>query len=163
MFDLFLPSKQDEDIDPEHAKANIAAINAALKSCLTAKKFKLLGVTKKDMDIEMNILPTLKILEEGITKIGDEKYSTGSLVLPFLTKFLVLLDGNEEDQMYVQMFKKDLQGEMITRCKDNLNIEVLALISSQVLGHPEEAQGDLPHQGGHRGAVPKKDGDDSQR
>ena len=129
MFDSFLPSKQDEDIDPEQAKANIAAINAALKSCLAAKKFKLLEVTKKDMDIVMNILPTLKILEEGITKIGGEKYSTGSLVLPFLTKFLVFLDGDEEDQMYVRMFKKDLQREMITRCKDNLNIEVLALAS----------------------------------
>ena len=129
MFDSFLPSKQDEDIDPEQAKANIEAINAALKSCLAAKKFKLLEVTKKDMDIVMNILPTLKILEEGITKIGGEKYSTGSLVLPFLTKFLVFLDGDEEDQVYVRMFKKDLQGEMITRCKDNLNIEVLALAS----------------------------------
>ena len=42
MFDSFLPSKQDEDIDPEQAKANIEAINAALKSCLAAKKFKLL-------------------------------------------------------------------------------------------------------------------------
>ena len=114
-------------IDTKEAKENIEAINAALKMCVPKKKFQLLAITEKDVSVMMNILPTLKILEEGITKIGGEKFSTGSLVLPFLSKFLVFLEGDDDDPIYVRQFKQKLQEEMITRCRDNL--EVLALAS----------------------------------
>ena len=129
MFNSFLPSNQDEEIDTKEAKENIEAINAALKMCVPKKKFQLLAITEKDVSVMTNILPTLKILEEGITKIGGEKFSTGSLVLPFLSKFLVFLDGDDDDPIYVRQFKQKLQEEMITRCRDNLNMEVLALAS----------------------------------
>ena len=77
-------------------------------------------------------MQTLQILEEGITRIGGEKYSTGSIVLPFLTQFLVFLKGDEDDPMYVRKFKKKLKAEMIVRCRDNLNIELYWLYQVSV-------------------------------
>ena len=130
MFNSFAPTKSDQDeVQLEEAKLNIEAINAALKDTQTAKEYKKLAIEDKDMDVVVNILPTLKILEEGITRIGGEKYSTGSIVLPFLSKFLDFLEGDEADAVYVRDFKKELQMQMITRCKENLNIELLALSS----------------------------------
>ena len=130
MFDSFIPSKPgEEEVDIEKAKVSIEAINAAMKSCLSKKDFKSLEIQKKDTDVIIKTLPTLRILEEGITRIGGEKYSTGSLVLPFLSKFLEFLEGEEEDVVYVRKFKKKLQSELITRCRDNLNFEQLALSS----------------------------------
>ena len=93
-----MPTKSDQDeVQLEEAKLNIEAINAALKDTQTAKEYKKLAIEDKDMDVVVNILPTLKILEEGITRIGGEKYSTGSIVLPFLSKFLNFLEGDEAD------------------------------------------------------------------
>ena len=129
MFDSFLPSEAGEEIVPDEAKKNIEAINAAMKGCLPAKEYKKLEITEKDTAMILNTLPTLKILEEGITKLGGEKFSTGSIVLTFLSRFLVFLDGDEEDPTYLRTFKKKLQKEMIKRCHDNLNIKVLALSS----------------------------------
>ena len=130
MFDSFIPSKPgEEEIDIEKAQANIEAINAAMKSCLPKKDYKRFEIEKKDTDVIIKTLPTLRILEEGITRIGGEKYSTGSLVLPFLSKFLEFLEGEEEDVVYVRKFKKKLQSELITRCRNNLNFEQLALSS----------------------------------
>ena len=96
---------------------------------MSKKDYKSLEIQKKDTDVIIKTLPTLRILEEGITRIGGEKYSTGSLVLPFLSKFLEFLEGEEEDVVYVRKFKKKLQSELITRCRDNLNFEQLALSS----------------------------------
>ena len=129
MFDSFLPSNAGEEIIPEEAKKNIEAINAAMKCCLSAKEYMKLEITEKETAVILNTLPTLKILEEGITKLGAEKYSTGSIVLTFLSRFLVFLDGDEEDPIYLRRFKEKLQKEMIKRCHDNLNIKVLALSS----------------------------------
>ena len=129
MFDSFLPSEAGEEIVPEEAKKNVEAINAAMRGCLSSKEFKKLEITEKDTAMILNTLPTLKILEEGITKLGGEKFSTGSIVLTFLSRFLVFLDGDEEDPTYLRAFKKKLQKEMIKRCNENLNIKVLALSS----------------------------------
>ena len=41
----------------------------------------------------------------------------------------VFLDGDEDDPVYLRKFKRKLQGELQTRCTDNLNIELLALAS----------------------------------
>ena len=129
MLDSFLPSKPGEEIVPEEAKQNIDAINAAMKRYLSAKQYKELEISEKETGIMMNTLPTLKILEEGITKLGGEKYSTGSVVLTFLARFLVFLDGDEDDPVYLRTFKLKLQKEMIKRCHDNLNIRLLSLSS----------------------------------
>ena len=130
MFDSFIPSKPgEEEIDIEKAQANIEAINAAMKKCLSKKDYQRLEIEKKDTDVIIKTLPTLRILEEGITRIGGENYSTGSITLPFLSKFLEFLEGDEEDVVYVRKFKKKLQSELITRCRDNLNFEQLALSS----------------------------------
>ena len=58
-----------------------------------------------------------------------KKDSTGSILLPFLSKFLEHLKEDEGDLMYVRSFKKRLQEELIKRCKDNLNIKMLAMSS----------------------------------
>ena len=130
MFDSFIPSKpSEEEVDIEKSKVNIEAINAAMKTSLSKKDFKRFEIEKKDLDIMIKILPTLRILEEGITRIGGENYSTGSIVLPFLSKFLEFLQGDDEDVVYVRKFKKKLQTELITRCRDNLNFKQLALAS----------------------------------
>lgn len=126
MFASFAPSKPKEEVDSEVVHKNIDAINAALKECFKQKEVESLKITKKDVDVVLNILPLLEILEEGIARIGGEKYSTGSIVLPFLSKFLDHLEGDEDDLMYVQFFKNKLQSELITRCKENLNFVILA-------------------------------------
>ena len=124
MFDSFVPSKaSEEEVDIEKSKVNIEAINAAMKKSLSKKDFQRLEIEKKDMDVMIKILPTLRILEEGITRIGGEKYTTGSIVLPFLSKFLEFLQGDDEDVVYMRKFKKKLQTELITRCRNNLNFE----------------------------------------
>ena len=118
MMDSFLPSKPGEEIVPDESKQNIEAINSALKKYLPAKQYKELEISEKDTGIMLNTLPTLRILEEGITKLGGEKYSTGSVVLTFLARFLVFLDGDEDDPIYLRTFKHD-----------NLNVRFLSLSS----------------------------------
>ena len=109
MFDLFVPSKpNEEEVDIDAAKVNIEAINAAMKSSLSKKDFEKYEIEKKEVHVIVKILQTLRILEEGITRIGGEKYSTGSIVLPFLTQFLVFLKGDEDNPMYVRKFKKTI-------------------------------------------------------
>ena len=129
MMDSFLPSKPGEEIVPDESKQNIEAINSALKKYLPAKQYKELEISEKDTGIMLNTLPTLRIMEEGITKLGGEKYSTGSVVLTFLARFLVFLDGDEDDPIYLRTFKQRLQKEMIKRCHDNLNVRLLSLSS----------------------------------
>ena len=130
MFDSFVPSKPNEDeVNIDASRVNIEAINAAMKSSLSKKDFKKYEIEKKEVDIIVKTLPNLRILEEGITRIGAEKYSTGSIVLPFLSKFLVFLEGDEDDPVYIRNFKDKLKAEMVVRCRDNLNIELLALSS----------------------------------
>ena len=77
----------------------------------------------------MNIIPLLDVLEEGVSLIGGEKYCSGAVTLPFLARFLGLLDDDEADPTYVTKFKDVLKDEMITRCQDNLNIMMLAKCS----------------------------------
>ena len=129
MFASFAPSKPREEVDPEEAKKNIEAINSALEKSVKPAEFNSLKISQNDLNVVLNILPLLEILEEGITKIGGKKYSTGSILLPFLSKFLEHLKEDEADLMYVRSFKKCLQEELIKRCKENLNIKVLSMSS----------------------------------
>ena len=41
----------------------------------------------------------------------------------------VFLDGDKDDPVYLRKFKRKLQGELQTRCTDNLNTELSALAS----------------------------------
>ena len=66
----------------------------------------------------------LDVLEEGVTLLGGEKFSTGSVVLPFLNKLKRVLEVTEDDPVYIAKFKRDL-GLDLERCDANLNEELL--------------------------------------
>ena len=121
--------KTNDSVDKEAAKKNFDAINAAMKPLMKKETFEKLKLDNSDLNVVANILPTLDILEEGISLIGGERYFTASLVLPFLKKFLVFLEGDEDDVIYVREFKLKMKEEMVRRCKENLNVEVLAKAS----------------------------------
>ena len=69
---------------------------------------------RSDIKVAMNVLPLLDILEEGIRLLGGELYATGSVVLPFLSKFLDALEPEEEDVIYVEM---QLSGQKVQSVK----------------------------------------------
>ena len=122
--------KMNDEVDKEAGWKNFSAVNAAMmKTSMKKEKLDKLKLTRDDLNVMANILPTLDVLEEGVRLLGGEKFYTGSVVLPFLKKFLVFLDGDEDDVMYVRNFKDKLQKEMIKRCKENLNFELLAKAS----------------------------------
>ena len=77
----------------------------------------------------MASLIVLDVLEEGITLIGGEKFATGSYTLPFLYKFNQVLEQEEDEPVYMNSFKIDINAEIKTRCDDNLNKKVLAKTS----------------------------------
>ena len=54
-----------------------------------------------DVNKMTELVPLLDALEEGVTLIGAENYSTGSTVLPFLVKFNKLLKKDETDLGYI--------------------------------------------------------------
>ena len=108
-------------------KANIEAVNQAMIDA----KFKKAEIAKlkiKDPDVKKmkELVKVLDMLEEGITLIGAEKYCTGSVILPFLSKFLKILDDNS---VVVGSFKTMLKTELEERCELNLNNSVLAKAS----------------------------------
>ena len=122
--------KSEDEIDVDKAKVNIEAINKALKVCVNKDQYENLEITEADFKVLLNVVPLFDSLEEGITLIGGEKYSSGSVTLPFLAKFLDLLKEDEADPTYVATFKDVLKEElMITRCNDNLNFMMLAKCS----------------------------------
>ena len=67
----------------------------------------------------------LDVLEEGITLLGGEKYSTGSVVLPFLNRLKKVLEVTEDDPVYIAKFKRELGSDLERRCDENLNEELL--------------------------------------
>ena len=67
----------------------------------------------------------LDVLEEGVTLLGGEKFSTGSVVLPFLNKLKRVLEVTEDDPVYIAKFKRDLGLDLERRCDANLNEELL--------------------------------------
>ena len=125
MFDSIVLKKKDHDADEEVALKNMESINAALSSSVKKEVFAKQKLERSDIKVAMNVLPLLDILEEGIRLLGGERYATGSVVLPFLGKFLDALEPEEEDVVYVLDFKERLKNEMVQRCYDNVNMRLL--------------------------------------
>ena len=125
MFDSIVLKKKDHDADEEVALKNMESINAALSSSVKKEVFAKQKLERSDIKVAMNVLPLLDILEEGIRLLGGERYATGSVVLPFLSKFLDALEPEEEDVVYVLDFKERLKNEMVQRCYDNVNMRLL--------------------------------------
>ena len=121
--------KSEDEIDVDKAKMNIEAVNKALKVCVNKDQYEKLEITEADFKVLLNVVPLFDSLEEGITLFCGEKYSSSSVTLPFLAKFLDLLKEDEADPTYVATFKDVLKEELITRCNDNLNFMMLAKCS----------------------------------
>ena len=80
--------KTEEPLDEVKVEENIAAINAAMVEAKFSKKdIASLEIKNEDTRKMKELVTVLDVLEEGITLIGAEKYSTGSAVLPFIKKF----------------------------------------------------------------------------
>ena len=122
--------KKDEEMDMEKVRLNIEAINQAMIDS-KFKKEELAKLTIKEDDVRKtkDLVNISDVLEEGITLIGGEKFATGSAVLPFLNKFLKLLEDDETDSLYISSFKRSLKTELESRCEVNLNKKVLAKAS----------------------------------
>ena len=71
----------------------------------------------------------LDVLEECITKLGGEKYSTGSVVLPFLKQMLKMLEPDEDEPVFIAKFKRELAADLEDRCEDNLDVNLLGKAS----------------------------------
>ena len=106
--------KTDEDVNVEKVKLNIEAINKALNICVSKEQYKNLEITAADIKVLVNVVPLFDSLEEGVALIGGEKYSSGAVTLPFLAKFLDLLNEDETDATYVATFKEVLRDKLIT-------------------------------------------------
>ena len=133
MFSSFLNDQNEKGDDEEYMnmekiEANIDAINRALKKVLPTNKpeqYNELCVRPEDVDRMIKLIPTLDVLEEGITLLGADKYNTGSSVVPFVVNFKDILQDDDEDVGYVRTFKKVLWEELEERCRKNLNFHVL--------------------------------------
>ena len=117
-------------MDEVKVKANIEAVNQAMIDA-KLKKAEIAKLKIKDPDVKKmkELVKVLDMLEEGITLIGAEKYCTGSVILPFLSKFLRILDDHDDDSVVVGSFKTMLKTELEERCELNLNNSVLAKAS----------------------------------
>ena len=73
----------------------------------------------------IKLIPTLDVLEEGITLLGADLYNTGSSVLPFVVNFKHILEDTDEDVGYIRKFKEVLWREMEERVRNNLNFHIL--------------------------------------
>ena len=71
----------------------------------------------------------LDVLEECITKLGGEKYSTGSVVLPFLKQMLKTFEPDEDEPLFIAKFKRELAADLKTRCESNLDVNLLGKAS----------------------------------
>ena len=77
-------------------------------------------------DVQIENFQVIDTLEEGITMLGDERYSTGSCVLPFLKKMEKDLEYKEDDPVFISKFKTELWSDLEKRCLENLNQRLLA-------------------------------------
>ena len=68
-------------------------------------------------------------MEECITKLGGEKYSTGSVVLPFLKQMLKTFEPDEDEPLFIAKFKRELAADLKTRCESNLDVNLLGKAS----------------------------------
>ena len=122
--------KTEEEANREKVFANVEAINTALQRVVTDKKvLEKLKISDSDAKVCLNIIPLLDILEESISLLGGELYSTGSCVLPFLVKTFKHVEPDEDDVTYVKTFKEVLKDQLITRTKEHLNFFMLAKAS----------------------------------
>ena len=122
--------KTEEEADREKVFANVEAINTALQRVVKDKEeLETLKITDSDAKVCLNIIPLLDILEESISLLGGELYSTGSCVLPFLVKTLKHVEPDEDDVTYVKTFKEVLKDQLISRTKEHLNFFMLAKAS----------------------------------
>ena len=65
-----------------------------------------------DVNNMTELVPLLDALEEGVTLIGAENYSTDSTVLPFLVTFNKLSKKDETDPGYMMDFKMLLRNDL---------------------------------------------------
>ena len=119
----------EETVDEEKSKENIAALNDAFRAVLPKKEAESLQIKPSEVQVMLNLIPTLDLMSEAINVMGGEKYSTSSATLPWLIKFLDMLQTSEENKGYVNDFISFLRKDLIPRCKKNLNIKVLAKAS----------------------------------
>ena len=78
----------------------------------------------------IDLFPLLNALEEGITLMGAENYSTGSSVLPFLFMFnKMLAPDHENDRPYIIEVKKELSDYLRNATIKNINVNALSKAS----------------------------------
>merc|ERR1719222_1303111 len=77
----------------------------------------------------ISLVKVLDVLEEGITLLGGQKYSTGCVVLPFLKKMKKELEPLEDEPLNIVKFKRDLAADLEERCEENLDKNLLSKAS----------------------------------
>ena len=117
------PEKPKEKIR-ERAKANMEAINDALDK-VGSKKAKKLKLKNKDLDIIINTSEVLEPICEMLTTLGGEKYVSGSIVLPYLKRVVILLKIEDTDPKYIIDMKSFIIKDWFERCRANLNFGLL--------------------------------------
>jgi hypothetical protein len=122
--------KNENPMDEEKVSENIDAINEAMVAAKINKE-ELAKLTIKPEDVRKlkAVLKVIDSIEEDITLLGGETYSTGSAVLPVLNKLNKRLEPDEDDPIYVGLLKRDILEDMQKRCIKNLNKTVLAKAS----------------------------------
>ena len=72
-----------------------------------------------------NLLSVLEPIEEDITLFGGEKFSTGIVVLPVLTKLKKRLAPDEKYPIYIVKLKKDIKDDKLKFLEDDKRAEVI--------------------------------------
>ena len=72
-----------------------------------------------------NLLSVLEPIEEDITLFGGEKFSTGIVVLPVLTKLNKRLAPDEKYPIYIVKLKKDIKDDKLKFLEDDKRAEVI--------------------------------------
>ena len=105
--------KKDIPLDDVKVKENIDTINSAMKIAKFKRKdLEKLEIQPQDVQKMKQIVPLLDFLEEGITLMGAEKYSTGSVVLPFLKRYEKVLQLDDNDPLYLSQSKRVSSGRV---------------------------------------------------
>ena len=114
-------------MDDDKVMENIDAINEDMsESKFTKKEIEKLKSGPDDVRKVKYILSVLEPIEEDITLFGGEKFSTGIVVLPVLTKLKKRLAPDEKYPIYIVKLKKDIKDDMAERCNLNLTKKVVS-------------------------------------